>query len=117
MYHFSTLKKISIVQEDKSRLEFETGGAVFRHVVSVRQIPYTHYILVGPRNKFREYFNYDPYITPSTLLLVIQILTGYMALYKRLFGNITRAVRRRIILQTTIYIRPFNLSEILITNL
>jgi hypothetical protein len=35
----------------------------------------------------------------TRLLLVIKILTGYMALYKRLFENITRTV-----MQTAVYI-------------
>jgi hypothetical protein len=34
------------------------------------------------------------WIIVTFILLVINILTGYMAIHRRLFGNITRAARR-----------------------
>jgi hypothetical protein len=51
--------------------------------------------------------------TPATAKKGKKALTEYMALYQRLFVNITQAVRQGH-LQTAVYIQPYNLSTIFI---
>jgi hypothetical protein len=86
---------------------------IVRHI---KKVPWLKFLQTTHMAKFKHLY-IDGHIRLFYKLYIF--LTGYMALYKQLFVNKAQVVRQLlyIVLQTAVYIRPYNLSEIFITNL